>query len=637
MQYFRLHELKLLSYRIFLVFFFYFVTRILFLFFNWEFLSLDEFSDCLPLFFYGLRFDASAIFYSNVLFILLSLIPLINGTNATYQKVLKYIYFITNFIVIALNFVDLIYYRFTYGRSGISILESIENENNKMILLGNFLVNYWYVFALYIGTILVWVFLYNLVKVKALNYRHSIPFYVISSVVMCFGLLVVFVGMRGDYRKNSRPINLIDANYNLKNVAHTDVVLNTPFVVFRTISKSSFKKVHFTDSITIKEMIKPYKQYQVNEKKKLNVVIIIIESFGREYLGAFNQNTNIKNYESYTPFIDSLAQHSLILDNAFSNGYKSIHGMSSVLAGIPSFKDAFTSSPYPNQKIESLVSILNDSGYDTSFFHGAYNGSMGFLGFASTLGFDHYYGLDEYNNMADFDGSWAIWDEPYLQYFKKELDKKSTPFMATLFTASSHEPYVIPKEYEGKFRNGYIQMHPCVQYTDYAFKRFFEEAKKSPWFENTLFVMVADHGNQTYHEEFLSQINRHAVPILFYHPNSDLKGLDHQLSQQIDIYPTILDYLGYNKPFRSWGRSVLNENKVAPFCIKYSGSVYHFMQGNYICVFDGDKAIGFYDKNDLDLKNNLIGQRNEKMDQIEIACKAFLQDYFDKIMDRNLN
>src|SRR5690606_5582951 len=99
--------------------------------------------------------------------------------------------------------------------------------------------------------------------------------------------------------------------------------------------------------------------------------------------------------------------------------------MSSVLSGISSFKDAFTSSPFPNQNIESQVSILNEMNYDTSFFHGAPNGSMGFLGFSKILGFDHYYGKTEYNNDDDFDGVWGIWDEPFFQFMKETLDQKN--------------------------------------------------------------------------------------------------------------------------------------------------------------------------------------------------------------------
>lgn len=116
--------------------------------------------------------------------------------------------------------------------------------------------------------------------------------------------------------------------------------------------------MNLVDKATIDSLVVPIKQYKNNPKTKPNVVIFILESFAREYIGSFNKDLNIKNYKGYTPFVDSLAQHSLIFTNAYANGYKSIHGMSSVIAGVPSFKDAFTSSPYPKQKIESLVSIL---------------------------------------------------------------------------------------------------------------------------------------------------------------------------------------------------------------------------------------------------------------------------------------
>ena len=140
--------------------------------------------------------------------------------------------------------------------------------------------------------------------------------------------------------------------------------------------------------------------------------------------------------------------------------------MSSVLAGIPSLKDAFTSSPYSNQKIQSIVSVSNEMGYDTSFFHGAPNGSMGFQGFGNILGFQHYYGKDEYNNDADFDGMWAIWDEPFFQYFARTLNQKKSPFMATMFSASSHHPFKVPEKHQGKFKKGPLEIHAPIQYTD---------------------------------------------------------------------------------------------------------------------------------------------------------------------------
>jgi phosphoglycerol transferase MdoB-like AlkP superfamily enzyme len=386
----------------------------------------------------------------------------------------------------------------------------------------------------------------------------------------------------------------------------------------------------------ILEKIQPIKQYHNNPKTKPNVVVMILESYGREYIGAFNKQAHIPGYVSHAPFLDSLAQHSMIYTNAYSNGRQSIHGMSSVLAGIPSFKDAFTSSPYPQQKIESLVSTLESEGYHTSFFHGAANGSMGFLGFGNILGIDNYYGRTEFNDDSQFDGFWGIWDEPFLQFMKRTLDKEKTPFLATVFTVSSHEPYIVPEKYKNVFKEGKIPMHKCAEYTDFALKRFFAEAAKSPWFDNTVFVMVADHGNQTYYDEFQKPINRYAVPILIYQHNSKYVGVDDDFANQIDIYPTILDMVGYDKPFRSWGRSLLDKKSSQPFVMNSTGTIYQFSRGNYICTFDGKKSVGFYDKKDTSLKNNLIAHRNAEMNDLELRCKAFIQDYMNRIIDKKL-
>jgi phosphoglycerol transferase MdoB-like AlkP superfamily enzyme len=402
---------------------------------------------------------------------------------------------------------------------------------------------------------------------------------------------------------------------------------------------NNFKKVEFDDVTekVISEKIKPIKLYNNNAPSTPNVVVFILESYGREYCGAFNKDMNIKDYKSHSPFIDSLAQHSLIFTNAYANGRQSIHGMSSIIAGIPTYKDAFTSSPYPKQKIESLVSTLENKGYSTSFFHGAANGSMGFLGFSTILGIDNYYGRTEYNNDDDFDGYWGIWDEPFLQFMKTTLDKEKTPFFSTVFTVSSHEPYIIPEKYKNKFKEGDIVMHKCVEYTDYALRRFFDEAKKSSWYENTIFVLVADHGNQVFYTDYYKPVNRFAVPILIYQPNSEYVGVNNELAQQIDIYPTILDMIGYNQPFRSWGRSLVDKkHETQPFVVNSMGNIHHYMKGNYICTFDGKKVIGFYSINDKGLEHNLIKNRNAEMDELELESKAFYQDYMNRVIDKKL-
>jgi len=597
----RLNEYKVLLYRISLAYIFYFIARVLFYLFNAELLKVNSISDFLSLSYYGLAFDTTAILYVNVLFIVFSILPFIRNTAPGYQKGLFYLYFITNLAAYATNFIDFIYYKFTYARTTVVALNVIEHETNKSTLFLSFLADYWYVLILFVLFSALWIILYRKVRVQLAHPPKKLHYFGFSTVGFLLVTILIIGGVRGgDFKKSTRPINLLDASRHVKNIVHSDIVLNTPFAIIRTLFSNSFIKTKYsgvTDQLIL-EKVQPIKQYHNNPKTKPNVVVFIIESYGREYIGAFNKKSNIPNFKSHAPFIDSLAQHSLIFTNAYGNGRQSIHGMSSVLAGIPSFKDAFTSSPYPKQKIESLVSTLKSEGYKTSFFHGAANGSMGFLGFGNILGIEKYYGRTEFNDDSQFDGFWGIWDEPFLQFMKRTLDKEKAPFFASVFTVSSHEPYIIPEKYKNTFLEGGVPIHKCAEYTDFALKQFFKEAKKAPWFSNTIFVMVADHGNQVFYDEYKKPINRFAVPILIYKPNSNYIGVDEDLAQQIDIYPTILDMIGYEKPFRSWGRSLLDKKTTQPFVINSTGTIYQFSRGNYICTFDGKNAIGFFGKND---------------------------------------
>lgn len=638
--FFRKQEYSILLYRLFLAYAFYFLARFLFFLYNYGVVEVSSVGEFFKLSYYGLAFDSAAILYVNLLFILLSMVPLRLTTAPWYRKLLFYVYFLTNLVAYALNFVDFIYYKYNFARTTLSVLDVVKNEGNKTAMFFRFMLSYWHVYVLFIVVSALWIYLYKRVKFKQSEQRLPTTTYYLSSLVgfVTIGTLIVGGIRGGDFKKSTRPINLVDASKHIHTMAQADLVLNTTFAFIRTFNNNSFKKVDF--KITDEEIqfyIKPIKHYTTHSSTRPNVIVIITESMGREYIGAFNKDNGIDNYESYTPFLDSLAQHSLIFPNAFANGSKSIHGMSSVLSGIPSFVDAFTSSSYANQKIESLVSGLNALNYDTSFFHGAPNGSMGFLGFSNILGFDHYYGMEEYGNDDDFDGSWGIWDAPFMQFMKRTLDKKKEPFFSTVFTVSSHEPFNIPEQYEGQFPKGHIDMHEPVGYTDYAFKRFFEAAKREPWFDNTIFVITADHPNQVYYDVYNKVINRRAVPILFYKSDGSLIGSNAKLAQQIDIYPTLLDMIGHSKPFRSWGRSLIAEDEVEPFVINHNASQYHMLRGNYICTFDGHRATGFYDIKDKSLEHNLIANRTPEMDALEIACKAFLKDYFERIVDKKLS
>ncbi|CEN38356.1 Arylsulfatase [Capnocytophaga cynodegmi] len=637
----RTNEYGVFFYRIFLVYIFYFIARLLFFLFNTEIIGEISTSQLLKLFFLGIKFDTTAILYVNLLFILLSLFPLWVNTHKTYQKILFWIYFITNGIAYATNFVDMIYYPFSKSRLTTASFAVVENEQNKTELFFIFLANYWYLVLIFISLIVLWIFLYKKINIKSFKIR-PLP-YVVWSVLLFLGIGIgVLAGIRGgSLAHSSRPINILDASRHATNSVHADVILNTPFTLIRTIGKNKgFKEYKFVSDEYIQKNILPIKQYNRKVTNKPNIVIFILESFGREYVGCLNSSRNIPNYKSYTPFLDSLAQHSYIFDNAYGNGRQSIHGMSSIYAGIPTFQVAYTSSPYVQQPTESVVSIAKKMGYNTSFFHSAPNGSMGFLGFSNILGFDNYFGKDEYNNDADFDGVWGIWDEPFLQFMNDELSKKQQPFLGTIFTVSSHHPFKIPEKYEGKFDKGNVEMHQCIQYTDYALKKFFESAQKESWYNNTIFVFTNDHPNQIFYDLYKQPITTTGATLIFYSPNPELvgKGISSEIAQQIDIYPSVVDLIGYNQPFRSWGRSLFSDKEETPRAYISDSHVYRLMQGNYIYVLNEDGSVnGIFQKEDEALKNNLIGKENNP--EIEKGIKdlqAFIQDYMDRIINRKL-
>ncbi|MEE6127930.1 sulfatase-like hydrolase/transferase [Chryseobacterium arthrosphaerae] len=635
---FRKQEVLALLYRIFLAYVFYQIARLLFWYFNKDLIKVDSVSEYIKLAYHGTAFDTTAILYVNSLFILLSLVPLVINTKKGYQKVLFWVYFITNGLAYAMNFGDFIYYKFSQARLTSAVFQVAEHESNVSQTLMISIGQHPFVLIWYVVLMIIWVFLYKKVKIREEKPANLLPYFLYSVLTLCITTVLVVGGIRGDFKHSTRPINMVDATRFVTNPLQGNMVLNSTFSFFRTLNTNNFKEVHFVDEKYITENVQPYKVYDRKVENRPNIVIFIVESFGREYSGAFNKDKNIKDYVSYTPFIDSLAGQSLIFPNTFANGRQSIHGMSSVLAGIPSLTDAFTGSPYSNQKIQSIVSVCNDLGYDTSFYHGAPNGSMGFLGFGNILGFKHYFGKTEYNHDEDFDGMWAIWDEPFLQYFAKNVGKKQ-PFMTTVFTASSHHPFKIPAKYNGKFKKGKIEMHEPIQYTDYAIKKYFETAKKQPWFNNTIFVFTGDHTNQVYYSEYERAMNRYAVPLIFYSPNPayQLKGVNPEIAQQADIYPTLADLIGYNKPIRSWGRSLVSDKKYPFIVVNSDGSTEQFMIGNYIYRFDGKEIIGIYDQSDLSMEKNLIGQlKTPEVEQGKQTAKAWYQDYMDRVINRKL-
>lgn len=581
----------------------------------------------------GLRFDLVAVLYTNILFIFLMTVPFPFRYDPGYQRFAKGLFLFGNTVALALNLMDVASFPFILRRTTASVVTEFGNETNILGLSLQFMIDYWWLTLLLPVTVKLLDMAYGAhLKRPAALARPSL-YYPMGILLLCLSTVVFVGGVRGGYEKGLRPITLSNAGQYVQRPLEMAVVLNTPFSIMKTLEITPLQKVsYFENEHEMTELFTPVHVPDTGAVfRPLNVVVIILESFGTEYIGALNGLE-----EGYTPFLDSLIGRSLTFEHSFANGKKSIDAMPSVLASIPSLVEPYVLTPYSGNEINTLASILGDRGYATAFFHGAPNGSMGFKAFARIAGYQDYVGRTEYGNDADFDGHWGIWDEPFLQFYAHRMNAMPQPFHTAVFTVSSHHPYRIPEEYEGRFPEGRLKIHRCIGYTDHALRRFFRTASQMDWFPNTLFVITADHTNvDTHHRQFQTAAGVFRVPIVLYRPDGSLRGLSRQLAQQNDIMPTVLRYLGHDRPFIAFGNDALNDS-AEHMVVNYNGFHQLFM-GDHLLQFDGSHSTALYDfKRDTMLRNDLRSARPELTARMELRLKAFIQQYNQRLMDNEM-
>ena len=640
----RISEYKILAYRLALAYLFYFLARLFFYSFNFDHLKVDGIGDFFRLSFYGLLFDTTAIIYVNLLFIFLSVLPLLINTRKNFQKILLGVYFICNIPAYLLSFIDIAYFSYNKTRLTTNDWALIENEHNPLTLLAGFLIQYWAIFILFFILVIGWIILYKKITITEENIAEKKPYFITSTIVLILLAPTLIFGIRGfSFKTGVIPLTVMDASKYARDISQVNILLNTPFTIIRTMGKNEgFKEFHFTTDSYISENIKPIKQYSREVTKQPNIVLIILEGMGAEFFGIMNKDTDIPNYRSYTPFLDSLAGQGYYFTNIYSNSIHSIEGISAITAGMPTFQTAWVRSGYAQRKVSSLAEIARSLGYQTLFAHGATNGSMNFDGYTHQIGYQTYLGRTEFNDERYYNGSWGIDDEPFLQYFAKNINQMKQPFLATVFTLSSHGPYKVPHPYKDIFNKGDMPMHNVVAYTDFSLKKFFDTIKKENWYTNTIFAIIPDHTSQEYYNYYNQKIAHHRLPIILFSPDKTIipKGNSNVLGQQIDIFPTLADLMGYQKPFRSWGRSLwANKADETPRAFVTHTQFYQLIQGNYIYVLGlQGEVVGIYAKEDLDLTHNLKDQIpfNEEMKKGITDLRAFMQDFMYRIINDKL-
>lgn len=621
------------------------ICRLAFLFENWSLYSANmSWHTVWNITLGGWRFDTSAIFYTNALVILLYLFPLHIKERRGYCLTTKWIYVVINSAAILMNLADSVFFEFRKHRSSMAIFEEFKGDNNLGGIVWVEVINHWYFVIL--ATALIY-FLWKCYRYPGTPVKPRGRYYLTQIITLVIIAPIAICGMRGNtFFTATRPISVNYAHKFVNDPMQTGIVLNTPFSMIRTVNQIAEKTpILFKDEESLAAVYSPlHTPSDSLTVRKRNIVILVVESFAQEFIGALNKDLDNGTYKGYTPFTDSLLQHCLSFEQSFANGGFSIDALPAVIASIPRMDRPFVLSPHSLNHINSLASELKNMGYFSAFFHGADNESLGFNAFMKQAGIDRYFGKNEFvadprfGGMKEFDGKWGIWDEPFLQYFCAEISEMPQPFMASVFTLSSHHPFAVPEKYKDVFVDeGLHKLHKCIRYADYSLKRFFESASKEPWFKNTIFIITADHASsKRTHDVYFGEVGGFRIPILFYDPSGEFpSGRRSGIVQQMDIMPTMLNYVGYDRPYIAFGKDILNTPDDEMWAFNWDFFPQYF-KGDYVMRMENQQISEIYNyKKDPLLKENLKGKlpKDQERDMFEHMC-AIIQSYKQR-MDAN--
>ncbi|WP_208110935.1 LTA synthase family protein [Pedobacter duraquae] len=323
-------------------------------------------------------------------------------------------------------------------------------------------------------------------------------------------------------------------------------------------------------------------------ERKMNVVLISVESLSAEFLGSFG------NSQKITPQLDSLASQGLLFTNLYASGTRTVRGLEALSLCIPPTPGQSIVKRQNNQGLFTLGNIFRSKGYDSRFIYGGYGYFDNMNEFFSQNG----YNVTDRSSLTDkeihYSNIWGVADEDLFSLSIREMDKDYSagkPFFAHIMTVSNHRPYTYP---EGRIDiPSHTSREGAVKYTDYAIGKFIREAKGKPWFSNTLFVIVADHCASSAGKVELP-VNKYHIPMIMYSPGHIAAGKFDRLTAQIDIGPTILGWLNVNYTSKFFGQDVfkLPLGKERAFISTYQSLGY--IKDGKLVILDPNKKTATY-------------------------------------------
>lgn len=450
----------------------------------------------------------------------------------------------------------------------------------------------------------------------------------IGTAALTFVLLIglCLMGIRGRLGQKS-PVRIGTA-YFCNDPFLNQLGLNPTYVLIRTtanMSKESRQKIQFIDEETalrrVREefgittdslqYISPIARFvpQADTIQKKNVVVIMMESMASHFVAD----------TALTPFLNTLISKSLYFPNGYSAG---IHTMNGVYGTLFSYPALMNQHPFKTGDIvtyESWPTVMKQNGYTTFYFttHDEQFDNIG--GYMSANNMEFVYSEKDYpsnevrSNLGVVDDYMFRFSLPKLT----EAAQEKKPFFAAFLTASNHAPHIVPEYFTPKQADLRYQV---IEYSDYALQLFFEQAQQQPWYNNTIFALVGDHGAGN--NDYDVSLAYHHVPIIIFDPTNETSRVNHNMAGQIDIFPTVMGILGFSYINNTFGIDLLKEQR--PMIFFSSDDAYCCVDSvnYYVCRNDGGESLYSYNSEN---KENMITSQSEKAEKMRDYARCMIQ------------
>lgn len=624
------------------------VLRVVFALYNADVVGRWDFSTLMQLCVAGLPYDFKAASYFNLPFLLMRFLPFSFVTGRRYMRISNIAYGVGNTLMLILAIGDIPYFAFSGARLRWQGLLDLLGDTSMLGVLASYSLDYWWAFLLGLGVIAsIWI-----VGFKPKADRATMPVNKVkkrrvlrtSASLLCLGLS--FLCLRGGVSKH--PLTLITAFDYITDLRQYNIVLNTPFSVITTIGASHTVAVY--DFYTPEQLSHirsslhhpiPAVDSLLSAQHGKNIVIINLESGGSVWLDtlAVNKEYAARNLQ---PFLNDLAGRSLAVRHTMGAGVRTIEGLTSIFGGFPTYGTLlYLSSPYSTDVLDAHPALLREMGYDTKYYYGGSHGAFSIDQLLGVAGFSEVTCKQKLSDELSAHGTWGVYDHELAEYAARDMSSLRQPFYAGMLTLQPHAPYETPDGIESV--NDESEMLAAVQYSDYAVRRFFEEAAKQPWFDNTVFIITADHGfRDLRNTDFMTHYLRDHITFLIYAPDGSIKPriVEDRVLSQFDIGPTVLDIAGYPKDYVALGRSLFDPEAGGGFAVSFNSDTYIIYGPNYTLLLPPDmrSIAGVYDhKSDPTLSHPLSAPYPAEVDSLLTLGRAFIQDYSDRLRNNHMS